>query len=174
MNSGVYNETENKALPASLTPIPDLEIKTGDVLMSRSNTVDLVGMVGMVHQTQGKMLLCDKLYRLVFHQGSLDPSYAVYLLRSRLARLQIERDATGASSSMKNISNEVVANSAFAFPPLLEQRRITEFLDNQFKRQAVMERAITKQIDKLREYRQTLISNAVTGKVAVTTKEAAC
>ena len=143
------------------------------MLMSRSNTVDLVGMVGMVHHTRGRILLCDKLYRLIFQESSLDPSYAVYLLRSRPARLQIEGEATGASSSMKNISNEVVANSAFAFPPILEQRRITRCLDGQLKRQTVIERAITKQTDTLREYRQTLISAAVTGKFDAR-GEAAC
>jgi len=173
MNSGAYDESENKALPPSLPPVPELEIKVGDVLMSRSNTVDLVGMVGMVHQTQGKILLCDKLYRLVFDHAKLDPNYAVHLLRSHCARLQIEGDATGASSSMKNISNEVVSNSVFAFPPLPEQNEITEYLGCHIERQVMMERKIAHQIGKLGEYRQTLISAAVTGKIE-TTREAAC
>lgn len=118
MNSETYDESENKALPSDLPPPPELEIRVGDILMSRSNTVELVGAVGMVHQTQGRILLCDKLYRLIFDASQLLPSYSVHLLRSRPARLQIERDATGASPSMKNISNEVVANLVFAFPPV--------------------------------------------------------
>ena len=165
MNSGIFDESENKALPPELDPVPELEIRVGDVLMSRSNTVELVGSVGMVHQTQGRIILCDKLYRLDFDGAKLLRSYSVHLLRSRAARLQIERDATGASSSMKNISNEVVANMAFAFPQLDEQRRIDSFIEVELRKIAGLERRISMQIDRLREYRQTLISNAVTGSI---------
>jgi len=167
MNSGVFDESENKALPPELDPLPDLEVRIGDVLMSRSNTVDLVGAVGMVHQTQGQILLCDKLYRLDFNQSMLLSSYSVHLLRSRAARLQIERDATGASSSMKNISNEVVANMVFAFPSIEEQRCINEFIDHELLRMGDLERTISTQINRLLEYRRTLISATVTGKLVV-------
>lgn len=167
MNSGIYEESENKALPVDLPPLPELEVKVGDVLMSRSNTVELVGAVGIVDKTQGRILLCDKLYRIAFAKDRLHPEYAVHLLRSRAARLQIERDASGASPSMKNISNEVVSNMAFAFPPLEEQMTIAQFIDASGASLLGLIRQISVQLDKLREYRQTLISAAVTGKIDV-------
>jgi type I restriction enzyme S subunit len=167
MNSGRYDESENKALPAELPPLPELEVKVGDVLMSRSNTVELVGCVGRVHQTQGRILVCDKLYRLVFADSQLDPEYAVLVLRSHSARLQIERDASGASASMKNISNEVVADLVLAFPPLVEQRAIVTSVHHRLDEIRRMESLIEAQIGKLREYRQTLISAAVTGQIDV-------
>jgi type I restriction enzyme S subunit len=167
MNSGVYDESENKALPASLQPLPEMEVRSGDVLMSRSNTVELVGTVGIVHQTRGRIVLCDKLYRIDFRPDALLPEYAVYLLRSRAARLQIERDATGASPSMKNISTEIVGNILLAFPPLDEQRQILARIRCEWDRIDSTVNAITEQLAKLREYRQTLISAAVTGKTDV-------
>jgi type I restriction enzyme S subunit len=90
MNTGRYDESENKALPAGVEPAPELEVKVGDVLMSRSNTTELVGAVGRVHRTQGRILLCDKLYRIDLNETLLDPDFAVYLLRSHAARQQIE------------------------------------------------------------------------------------
>lgn len=167
MNSGVYDESENKALPAELEPIPDYEVCVGDVLMSRSNTVELVGAVGRVHETQGRILLCDKLYRLGLDSNRLHPDFAVHLLRSRAARLQLERDASGASSSMKNISNELVTNMVLSFPPLDEQKHIVHFLTHSLEQSRQIERKVVQQITKLQEYRQTLISAAVTGKIDV-------
>ena len=39
---GEFNPAENKALPDSLQPRPELEVKPGDFLISRANTADLV------------------------------------------------------------------------------------------------------------------------------------
>jgi type I restriction enzyme S subunit len=172
MNSGTYDESENKALPSDLEPAPELEVRPGDVLMSRSNTLELVGMVGVVHQTQGRILLCDKLYRIDFDTARSDPLFAVFLLRSQVARLQIERDASGASSSMKNISTEGVGNMVFAFPPVEEQRRIAARVIEVVSHGEATVARIEEQLVKLREYRQALITAAVTGKLDVRRKAA--
>lgn len=166
MNSGTYDESENKALPTDLEPAPELEVHPGDVLMSRSNTLELVGMVGVVHQTHGRILLCDKLYRIDFDNRT-DPGFAVFLLRSQVARLQIERDASGASSSMKNISTEGVGNMVFAFPPVEEQRRIAARVTEVVSECEATATKLEEQLAKLREYRQALITAAVTGKLDV-------
>jgi restriction endonuclease S subunit len=167
MNSGVYDESENKALPFTEKPEPELEVHVGDILMSRSNTIELVGSVGMVHKTQGRILLCDKLYRLVFDLTKLVPEYVVHLLRSHFARCQIERDASGASPSMKNISNDRVADLALPFPPIDEQHRILTWLHRQLAQIARISSLQESQLEKLREFRQTLITDAVTGKIEV-------
>jgi type I restriction enzyme S subunit len=173
MNSGTYDEGENKALPAGVDPLPELEVKVGDVLMSRSNTTELVGAVGRVHQTQGRILVCDKLYRLTLDQTCLDPNFAVYLLRSHAARQQIERDASGASNSMKNISNERVANLLFAFSPLPEQRAIAAFLDRKTADIDSVIAAKERMLTLLHKKRQGLINRAATRgfNAAATTKE---
>jgi type I restriction enzyme S subunit len=165
MNSGTYDELQNKALPEDLEPARELEVRPGDVLMSRSNTLELVGMVGMVHQTQGRILLCDKLYRIDFDDARTDRQFAVFLLRSQVARLQIERDASGASSSMKNISTEGVGNMLFAFPPVEEQRCIAGRVAEVFNQCETTRARIEEQLVKLREYRQALITAAVTGRL---------
>jgi type I restriction enzyme S subunit len=162
MNSGTYDEGENKALPAGVQPLPELEVKVGDVLMSRSNTTELVGAVGRVHQTQGRILVCDKLYRLMLDQTCLDLDFAVYLLRSHPARQQVERDASGASNSMKNISNERVADLLLAFPPLEEQRAIVAYLDRKTADIDAVIEAKERMLTLLHEKRQALIGRVVT------------
>jgi type I restriction enzyme S subunit len=130
--------------------------------MSRSNTTELVGAVGRVHQTQGRILLCDKLYRIEFNESGIDPDFAVYLLRSQAARQQLERDASGASNSMKNISNERVADLVLAFPPVEEQQAIVAFLDRKTAEIDAVIAAKERMIGLLEEKRQALISQAVT------------
>jgi type I restriction enzyme S subunit len=52
-------------------------------------------------------------------------------------------------------------------PPLIEQERIVEYLDEQT---AIIDSTITKEekrIELLKEYRQSLISEVVTGKIRV-------
>lgn len=58
-------------------------------------------------------------------------------------------------------------------PPFSEQRAIAAFLDRKTVQIDAINSRLAIQITKLQEYRQTLISAAVTGKIDVT-KEAAC
>jgi type I restriction enzyme S subunit len=167
MNSGIYDESECKALPADLTALPELEIRVGDVLMSRSNTVELVGMTGIVHQTQGRILLCDKLYRLDIKRDELVPEFAVFVLRSAPSRNQIEPAASGASPSMRNISADIVRNLVFAFPPVDEQRAIAAFIKGVGGCIDRSQSRIRDGIARLQEYRTALISAAVTGQIDV-------
>lgn len=66
-----------------------------------------------------------------------------------------------------NISGEIIKQLRMAVPPIEEQNAIVHFLDERLQ---YLDRLLTMnetQIDKLREYRQTLISAAVTGKIDV-------
>src|SRR5690606_8050545 len=65
---GAFNELENKALPSSLKPIPAYEIKEGDVLISRANVPRYVGACAQVLRTRKKLMLCDKIFRVVFKE----------------------------------------------------------------------------------------------------------
>jgi len=56
-------------------------------------------------------------------------------------------------------------------PPITQQGQITDFIDTECGRVDRVAGALNDQIDKLREYRQTLISAAVTGKIDVRAQE---
>ena len=122
---GVFDERENKALPISFNVPPSLEVRTGDFIMSRANTVELVGACALVRKTRPKLMLSDKTFRFVFsEQRKVLPEYLEQVLKLPALREQIERGASGTSPTMKNISKEKVM--ALRLPPhaLAEQRRI--------------------------------------------------
>ena len=56
-------------------------------------------------------------------------------------------------------------------PPIDEQNEIVEFLDSKTKEIDDLVQLEQKKIDLLKEYRQSLISEVVTGKIKVTTDE---
>jgi len=127
---GRFDERQNKALPVSFKVPTHLEVKAGDFIMSRANTLELVGACTVVKTTRPKLMLSDKTFRFLFPKPSLvDERYLDYLLKSPALREQIERGASGTSPTMKNISKEKVLALRVPNTPLPEQRRIVAELD---------------------------------------------
>jgi len=164
VNGDVFDPTENKRLPVELEPRFAYELKIGDVLVSRANTLELVGSAAIVHILPTRLLLCDKLYRLEV-QPEVDKEFLVYMLRSKVARVQYEREATGTSGSMQNIGQDTILNLQFALPPLSEQHEIVVAINKGNERLDKMTDITNREIAKLREYRAALITAAVTGRI---------
>lgn len=75
----------------------------------------------------------------------------------------------GADGTRKdpNISQDVIKNVFIPLPPLAEQTAIAEYLDNVNEK---IDRAVAlkrEEVEKLKEYKQTLINSAVTGKIKI-------
>jgi type I restriction enzyme S subunit len=103
MTWGHFRENENKTVMPGRIIDERLEIRPGDLLVSRANTIDYVGAVVHVGECRPRLLLSDKSLRLVPRADVL-PEWLVIALRSRGARRYIEAVATGTSDSMRNIS----------------------------------------------------------------------
>jgi type I restriction enzyme S subunit len=169
VNSAQFDPDENKALPPDLAPISSLEIRTGDVLMSRANTRELLGSAAFVEAVRPKLLLCDKLYRLRTRPEVLDPEFLVLFMGTSVCRYQLERDATGTSSSMQNIGQDTVRDLLVVVPPIAEQRDTVRKARKIRQQNQTLEQTVSRAISTLAEYRSTLISAAVTGQIDVRT-----
>jgi type I restriction enzyme S subunit len=167
VNGGKFKPSENKLLPAELDPIPELGIKSGDVLVSRANTRELVGSAVVVGDDYPKLLLCDKLYRLRVNEERCLPAFLALYLTSAAARTQVEIGATGASSSMLNIGQSTILEMYIPLPPVEIQRRIVDRISDQLISSANLQQAAERAIALLQERRTALISAAVTGKIDV-------
>ncbi len=167
VNGWAFDPNESKALPAHLEPAPEYEVRRGDVLMSRANTRELVGSAALVTDVRGRLLLCDKLYRLRYSPATFDGEYLTLFLRSIVAREQMEAEATGASGSMQNIGQDTVKNLLLPVPPVAEQTRIVDRIRQQLAGVSDAQAALTRQIDSLQSHRLALITEAVTGQFDV-------
>ncbi len=128
MTWGEFRESENKTVLPGRHIDERLEIRPGDVLLSRSNTVGYVGAVVKVEHCRPKLLLSDKSLRIV-PSPELTPEWLVISLRSKPARRYIEAVATGTSDSMRNISQPKIRALKIPLPTLDEQRRLATEVD---------------------------------------------
>ena len=120
---GVFKPDENKALPPEMTSRPECEVKAGDFLLSLSNTEDLVSRSVVVDQTPPRLMMSDKIVRFTF-PDEIERAFINLANTSEPSRAYYARNASGTSSSMKNIGREVMCNLPIPLPPLSEQRRI--------------------------------------------------
>ncbi|WP_242591647.1 restriction endonuclease subunit S [Streptomyces sp. GB4-14] len=125
---GEYRPHENKALLPDQGSRPELEVQVGDFLISRANTSELVGRSVVVRETPPRLMLSDKTLRLSTVKGC-NPRYLNLANLGPAARRHYEREATGTSSSMKNVSQRVIRRTPIPLPPREEQDRIVEVFD---------------------------------------------
>ena len=164
-NGGVFNSDDNKALPADIEPPTDLEIRPGDVLMSRaSGSRDLIGSAAVVPEgTRSRLLLSDKTYRLRVQEAAISPSFLVLVLGSRLGRYQIEQVISGAEGLANNIGQGDIREFLIPVPGRDEQASILEAINASLRRFDALSEAASRSRDLLTERRAAMIAAAVTG-----------
>ena len=121
---GRFKPDEHKAVPTNYEPAPHERVRQGDLLISRSNTVELAGAVVIVREQPQRLMLSDKTLRLVTRADVFDSDYLEHALRTRKARQFIEGRATGTSYSMRNISQPTIRLIPVPAPSVATQRRI--------------------------------------------------
>jgi type I restriction enzyme, S subunit len=167
VNGWDFNSNENKRIPPELEIPLEYEIRSGDILVSRANTPELVGSASLVKEVRPKLILCDKLYRLIPQGNRLLSEYLVFYLRSSSSRFEFERDASGSSSSMQNISQGTLANLWIPIPPIDEQIQMVTYIKNKLSLIEQLETTARHAIALLQERRTSLISAAVTGQLQI-------
>lgn len=125
-----FRPDEAKAV-VGYEPEEQHRVRSGDLLISRANTKELVGAVVLVEKDYPFRLLSDKTLRLIIAFERADKNYLLYALRSGAARKHIEHFATGTSESMRNIAQGVITSIPIMLPDIDEQMRITRTLKTQ-------------------------------------------
>ncbi|NCB85140.1 MAG: restriction endonuclease subunit S [Bacteroidia bacterium] len=91
--------------------------------------------------------------------------FVAYFFDSTQYRNQIRSSVTG--TKVYSITQSILKNTNVILPPIQEQKLIVEYIDKEFSRLDSIISKFNKQIDLLQEYRTTLISEVVTGKIKV-------
>lgn len=169
---GRYDENESKTCLNARRIDPSLLIQKGDFLISRANTVQLVGACVIAERVTKQVMLSDKTLRIQFKDQSLKP-WVLHYLRSREGRDQIEALCTGNQESMRNISQKSIRQIQLPLAPVEERDRVIAYLDQQLSRlQASVEIFGTIQA-KLKQARASILKAAVEGRLVETEAELA-
>ncbi|MET8554831.1 restriction endonuclease subunit S [Streptomyces sp. NPDC004959] len=165
---GTFIAEENKRLPEPENVIGQYEVKSGDLLVTRANTPDLVGDVAVVRETCSHRLLPDLIYRVSL-DSNLDGNYvAEVALGSRIREL-VKADARGSSQSMVKLRGEDIKNWPVPVADELAQQQLVSAMREATRATAQLKSVIQRQINLLTERRRSLITAAVTGQIDVVT-----
>ena len=147
--------------------IETFELKQGDVIITKdSETPDDIGVPAYVKLENTENVVCG--YHLAIstpNKTDLLGKYLFRLFQSKLFRSYFEISCNGVTRF--GLDTYSVFNADIILPALSDQRTITDFLDRKTAKIDEMMKKVETQIEKLQEYRQALITDAVTGKIMV-------
>lgn len=166
VKNGKFVKLSKKPIDANENIPMQLTLKVGDLLMTRSNTRELVGDVCLVDSDCPKTIFSDLIYRISLN-NTLLPCYAIFLLQSAFIRQQIQESARGSSGTMPKISHKSIKNLNIYLPSLPKQREISDFLRNKCNNIDTCIQEKERLIKKLTAYKKSLIYEVVTGKKEV-------
>ena len=106
-------------------------------------------------------------YHIFKMPNCMFPDYANYLLRSKCMVSQFEMSSRGVGSIQRTLNFNWLNNKIVPVPPLSEQKQIVSYLDAKTSKIDKLIANITKEIDCIKEYKQRLISDVVTGQIKV-------
>ncbi|MEV5933559.1 restriction endonuclease subunit S [Streptomyces sp. NPDC052079] len=154
---------ENKVVRDAEFINPQFEVRSGDLLMTRANTEDLVGLACVVGNSPPRLMLSDKTLRLMVDDSMADVGFVAAVLSDPAVRAQIKSAATGTSGSMKNISQGSIERLLVPDVPLEEQRRVQAALAVGRRRA----NSVQRQIAKLRTTQLSLMEDLLSGRVSL-------
>jgi type I restriction enzyme S subunit len=124
-----FQPHHNKMLPLTLTPIPDLAVKEGDVLVTRAGPRKRVAVVAAVRRDEPRLTISDKIIRLRTDRTKIEPRFLELSLASPFSQEHLVQRKTGLADAQVNISQAILKATPVAYPPPPEQRRIVAELD---------------------------------------------
>ncbi|GAB1262176.1 restriction endonuclease subunit S [Aurantivibrio plasticivorans] len=135
--------------------------KPGDVLLTREAPAGEACLV----PDDIKICLGQRMVWLKVNRNRLVPEFAIFVIYSSIGRTYI--DFLSAGSTVLHFNMADINNIPIILPPLEEQIEIVDFVKTESAKLDKVIEMQKSQIEKLKEYKATLINSAVTGKIKV-------
>ena len=128
IQQGEIDWSEVKRGQLSESELNDLDLRSGDILFNRTNSLDLVGKIGMVRDAPEAASFASYLVRLRTKDKRANPAWLAALLGSSPYQARIRRFATP-GVSQANINPTSLKSLAIPLPPAAEQVNMIAALD---------------------------------------------
>ena len=161
---GTFDESESKTCKDAARIDERYLVKPGDFLFSRANTIDLIGACVIATSVTLRVMLSDKILRLLFKNEILT-RWALYWLRAESGRREIERLSTGNQMSMRNIGQDRIRQIALRLPSLPEQHRIVAEVDRRLSVLDELEALVSANLQRATHLRQSILQCAFAGEL---------
>lgn len=136
-DDGVIVANTLKYVDLDNSTFADFRLEPDDILFNRTNSADLVGKVG-IYRLDGDFVFASYLVRLRADADKILPAFLNYYLNSELGQRRILAYATP-GVSQTNVSAGNLKKVRVPVPPLEEQERILEVLDDVSERKRELE-----------------------------------
>ena len=140
---GVYQQDENKAILDSSMFVKSAEVHKGDLLFTRKNTPELVGMCAYVNDTAPNLMMPDLIFRLNTNE-KINKIFLWKLINHEFFRGKIQNIATGSAKSMSNISKERLEKLAIILPPLHLQNDFAALVERVDQQKRTVQQSLEK------------------------------
>ena len=140
---------------------PEIMVKEGDIVFTQRGAY--LGKVGLIDKDYGDVTINPSL--ILLKNIKIHAPYLAYYLTSNYIRKSV--DVISNSTAIPMISQEQLANFYCLIPPIEEQVEISKFIEEKNIASDRLIEKVKNQIELLQEYRTTLISEVVTGKIKV-------
>jgi len=132
----------------------------GDVILARYATIGTTCFVD-----EDRKFIPSYSCVIIKPNASVVGKYLHYYIQSHL--FQEEARLLERSNTQGNLGIENIKQIRLPIPKIDEQKRIVDYLEDQENKQSILLKRLSTQIDLLKEYRSSLITAAVTGKLNI-------
>lgn len=138
---------------------PEIKIFQGDILFVKTGAT--YGKVALVPELPEKATINPQL--MVFKELKIDAEYFCYYLQTGYIKEQVEKTVIG--GTIPTISQTKVGTFQVYYPNPDEQKQIVEHIKSETKTLDIAISKAEREIELIKEYREAMIAEAVTGKM---------
>jgi restriction endonuclease S subunit len=154
VSEGLFNPNEAKKVIKSEVGRLKTKVKQGAIIISRMNTVDLVGANAYVNSDFDNLYLPDRLWQTSISREDINTKYLWFILSSGEYRKKISNLCTGTSNSMKNISKKSLLTIKVKIPTKDYQDNVATKLE----RVEIVTTELESRIDQSKSLQKSLIN----------------
>ncbi|HHP0358738.1 TPA: restriction endonuclease subunit S [Campylobacter jejuni] len=141
-------------------------VKKGDIFFTRtSETIDEIGISSVCLKTIENAVFAGFLIRFRADKKVLDSNFAKFHFRRNLNQYFFAKE--NGLVTRASLSQELLGKLPVIIPPLKEQEQIANFLDEKCEKIDLLIEKTEKQIELIKEYKTTLINQAVCGRISL-------
>jgi type I restriction enzyme S subunit len=161
---GEYDEEASKTCTDKKKINQQYLIKTGDLLFSRANTIELIGAVVIVRKVTKKIMLSDKILRIELIDDELK-EWILLFLRSKLGRKQIQELSSGNQMSMRNIGQDAIRSIIIPIPSKKTLLTSCQLIPKIFESLKETDNYISEQLQVSKKLKQSILKKAFEGEL---------
>lgn len=137
-------------------------LNVGDIIFGRRGEM---GRCALVHVGNRPMICGTGSIKITLDRNRIYPTYLNQFLKIDMMKDWFSLNSVG--STMENLNSSILSLVPILIPPTQEQIAISTFIENAVHKIATAIACKQSEIEKLKEYKATLINSSVTGKIKI-------